>query len=79
MTEYACAEWRRAHLSLKSARMLLEMDCNASASRAYCAAFYAAVALLTFDETITFTKHAAVRLANPKLDALAGLPNEPPA
>ena len=63
MTEYAGAEWRRAQQSLRSAEILLETDQNASASRAYYAAFYAAIALLTFDDTITFTKHTAVRAA----------------
>lgn len=63
MTEYAVGEWRRAHQSLRSAELLLETDCNASASRAYYAAYYAVVALLTYDDVITFTKHSAVRAA----------------
>lgn len=54
--------WQRALQALRTAEALIESDPDASASRAYYAAFYAASALLAFQQQ-TFSKHTALERA----------------
>ena len=54
--------WDRAVRALHTARALITEDPDASASRAYYAAFYAVSALFAFQGK-TFTKHTAVERA----------------
>lgn len=60
MTEYAQDLWQRAHRALETARNDLESgDCDASASRAYYAAFYAISAVFALEGRF-FQKHSAL-------------------
>jgi uncharacterized protein len=54
--------WDRAVRALRTAETLLPLDPDATASRAYYAAFYAVSALFALEEK-TFSKHAAVESA----------------
>lgn len=54
--------WQRALQALRTAEALIESDPDASASGAYYAAFYAASALLAFQQQ-TFSKHTALERA----------------
>jgi uncharacterized protein (UPF0332 family) len=54
--------WRRALQALRTSEALLPSDPDASASRAYYAAFYAASALLAFQQQ-TYSKHTAIERA----------------
>jgi uncharacterized protein (UPF0332 family) len=54
--------WSRAVQALQTAEKLLPLDPDATASRAYYAAFYAASALFSL-EGKTFSKHSAVESA----------------
>jgi uncharacterized protein (UPF0332 family) len=62
MSDFAVVEWERAGNALESAKLLLESDADASASRAYYAAFHAVTALFAL-EGRKFKKHSAVRSA----------------
>ena len=57
--EYVQALWERARESLKGAEVLVSVDPNAAASRAYYAAFHAVTALFGL-EGRTFKKHTDV-------------------
>ena len=54
--------WRRARQALETARRLVDADPDASASRAYYAAFHAASALFAL-EGKSFTRHSALEAA----------------
>lgn len=54
--------WNRAVQALRTAKLLLALDPDAAASRAYYTAFYAVSALFAL-EGKTFIKHAAVESA----------------
>lgn len=54
--------WFRAIQALQTAETLVDSDPDASASRAYYAAFYAVSALFAFQEQ-SFTKHTALERA----------------
>jgi uncharacterized protein len=54
--------WKRALQALQTAETLAESDPDASASRAYYAAFYAVSALLAF-QGLAFSKHTAIERA----------------
>jgi len=54
--------WRRARRALLTARQLVEEDPDASASRAYYAAYFAASALFALRERF-FAKHSALEAA----------------
>jgi uncharacterized protein len=54
--------WRRALQALQTAETLADSDPDASASRAYYAAFYAVSALLAF-QGVSFSKHTAIERA----------------
>ena len=60
MKRFAAAEWDRAKRALASAKLLVEEDHDAAASRAYYAAFYAVTALFAM-EGKTYAKHTAIR------------------
>jgi len=62
MSVEAADLWERARKALTVARSVLPLDADASASRAYYAAFYAVSAYFAV-EGRTFTKHAAVEAA----------------
>lgn len=62
MTPEIADLWQRALQALRTAERLVEDDPDASASRSYYAAFYAASALLAFDQH-SFAKHTAVERA----------------
>jgi uncharacterized protein (UPF0332 family) len=62
MDEYATDLWKRAKKSLSTARSIADSDPDASASRAYYAAFYAVSGLLALEGKI-FNKHSAVEVA----------------
>jgi uncharacterized protein (UPF0332 family) len=62
MNAEAADFWSRARQALRTAQHLVGTDPDASASRAYYAAFYAVSALFAL-EGRTFTKHAALRAA----------------
>lgn len=62
MTPEIADFWARALQALQTAEKLVEDDPDASASRAYYAAFYAVSALLAFDQR-SFVKHSAVERA----------------
>lgn len=62
MTRYARDCWRRAKAALNSARHLMNMDPDSSASRAYYAAFHAVSALFALEKK-SFSKHSQVRAA----------------
>lgn len=62
MKEFAASEWRRAGRALETAELLIATDPEASASRAYYAAFHAATAVFALRGQ-SFTKHAALRTA----------------
>ena len=54
--------WNRALQALRTSELLVDTDPDASASRAYYAAFYAVSALLAFEQR-SFVKHTAVERA----------------
>ncbi|MBI3250102.1 MAG: HEPN domain-containing protein [Deltaproteobacteria bacterium] len=54
--------WTRAVQALRTTQLMLSLDPDAAASRAYYAAFYAVSALFALRGK-TFSKHAAVRAA----------------
>lgn len=56
------ALWERATVAIESARTLMDVDPDGSASRAYYAAFFAVSALFA-TEGRSFTKHTAVASA----------------
>ena len=60
MKEYAASEWQRAARALETAALLVATDPEASASRAYYAAFHAVTALFALRGQ-SFTRHAALR------------------
>jgi uncharacterized protein (UPF0332 family) len=62
MKEFAASEWERARGALASANLVIEVDPNSAASRAYYAAFHAVSALLALRGQ-SFSKHSAVRAA----------------
>jgi len=62
MTKEAVERWSRALVSIQSAKLLLATDPDASASRAYYAAFYAVSALLVLQEK-SYSKHSAIEAA----------------
>lgn len=62
MTPEVSDYWRRAVQALRTAESLVESDTDASASRAYYAAFYAISALFAFQQQ-SFTKHTALERA----------------
>lgn len=62
MTPEVADYWQRALQALQTSEALASSDPDASASRAYYAAFYAASALLAFQRQ-TFSKHTAVERA----------------
>jgi len=62
MSDLATALWERAGDSLKAARHVLSVSCDAAASRAYYAAFYAVSALFAL-EGKEFRKHSALEAA----------------
>ena len=62
MSDLATVLWERADESLRAARHVLSVSCDAAASRAYYAAFYAVSALFAL-EGKEFRKHSAVEAA----------------
>ena len=62
MTKYAADLWQRAEEALRTAEANVSVSLDASASRSYYAAFYAASALLALEQR-EFSKHSAVRAA----------------
>ena len=62
MKEFAASEWQRASRALETAALLVATDPEASASRAYYAAFHADTAVVAL-RTERFTRHAARRAA----------------
>ncbi len=62
MNPEAAAQWDRAKKALESATVLVKVDADGAASRAYYAAFHAASALLSL-EGKTFAKHTSVAAA----------------
>lgn len=62
MTPEVSDYWQRAVQALRTAEALVESDPDASASRAYYAAFHGISALLALQHQ-TFTKHTAVESA----------------
>ncbi|HEX3526644.1 MAG TPA: HEPN domain-containing protein [Thermoanaerobaculia bacterium] len=62
MTPEVSDYWLRAVQALRTSEALVEADPDASASRAYYAAFYAVSALFAFQQQ-SFTKHTAVEQA----------------
>lgn len=62
MNPETAAFWARALQALKTAQRLVSLDADATASRAYYAAFYAVSALFAL-EGKTFTRHGAVEAA----------------
>lgn len=62
MNEAAASLWARALASLRSAAVLVDVDPNSAASRAYYAAFQAASAMFALRGK-QFRKHAAVEAA----------------
>ena len=62
MTDFANAQWQRAHRTLASARQLADTDPDSAASRAYYAAFHAVTALFALRGQ-TFSRHSGVRAA----------------
>ena len=62
MNEEAIGFWNRARKTLQSARLILQLDPDSSASRAYYAAFYAVSALFALQGK-TFSKHSALESA----------------
>ena len=62
MTPEASDHWQRAVQALRTAESLVESDPDASASRAYYAAFHGISALFTLQGQ-TFTRHTAVESA----------------
>ena len=62
MKEFAASEWRRAGRALETAALVVATDPEASASRAYFAAFHAVTAVFALRGQ-SFTKHAALRAA----------------
>lgn len=59
-TDEAAALWRRASESLKAAEVLVDVDPNSAASRAYYAAFHAVSALFALEGS-SFGKHKELR------------------
>ena len=62
MKDFGAAEWRRAHKTLASAKLLAGSDPDSAASRAYYAALHGLRAVFALRER-TFTKHTAIRAA----------------
>ncbi|HUU09676.1 MAG TPA: HEPN domain-containing protein [Phycisphaerae bacterium] len=62
MSPEATALWDRALKALEAAKILVDIDADGAASRAYYAAFYAVSALFALEGT-TFTKHTSVAAA----------------
>ncbi|MFO7897635.1 MAG: HEPN domain-containing protein [Planctomycetota bacterium] len=62
MSEFAASEWQRAQGALDAAHVLIDVDPNSAASRAYYAAFHAVSALFAVRGE-AFSKHSAVRAA----------------
>ena len=62
MTEFSASEWKRAEGALASAEILVDVDPNSAASRAYYAAFHAVTALFALRGQF-FRRHSAVRAA----------------
>ncbi|OGV41211.1 MAG: hypothetical protein A2X48_21745 [Lentisphaerae bacterium GWF2_49_21] len=62
MRKFAKVEWKRAWLSLESARQLSKSDPNSAASRAYYAVFHGLTAYFALQGK-SFTKHTAIRSA----------------
>lgn len=62
MTPEVSDHWQRAVQALRTAEVLVESDPDASASRAYYAAFHGASAFFALQQQ-TFTKHTAVESA----------------
>lgn len=62
MNQFAATEWQRARRALETAALLVATDPEATASRAYYAAFHAVTALFALRGQ-SFTKHAALRAA----------------
>ena len=62
MSEEAIGFWNRALKTLQSAKVLLPLDPDSFASRAYYAAFYAVSALFALQGR-TFSKHSALESA----------------
>ena len=62
MIEFATDTWAKAIGALKAARLVVEVDADSSASRAYYAAFHAITALFA-SEGISFKKHSALQAA----------------
>ena len=62
MNEEAIGFWNRALKTLQSARLILQLDPDSFASRAYYAAFYAVSALFALQGK-TFSKHSALESA----------------
>ena len=62
MNEEAIGFWNRALKTLQSARLILQLDPDSFASRAYYAAFYAVSAFFALQGK-TFSKHSALESA----------------
>lgn len=62
MNREAAELWSRAVQAYRTARVLVETDPDAAASRAYYAAFYAVSALFAL-EGKSFTRHSALEIA----------------
>lgn len=62
MSEFARSQWAKAARAVASAAVILDMDPDSAASRAYYAAFHGETAVLAY-RGLSFTKYTAVRAA----------------